>query len=258
LHLLLMALLFLLVALVYSSVGFGGGSSYNALLVLSGMDFRAIPAISLSCNILVVSGGVYHFHRAGHFSWSDLLPFIVASVPLAWLGGNLLVSEKLFVGLLGMALLLTALQLMIRPERQQESRRRFHINPWLIGLPLGGGIGLLSGIVGIGGGIFLAPVLYLAGWGTPRRIAAMASGFILVNSLAGLAGQLMKQGAYSPVEQWQASWPLFLAVIAGGQVGSRLASRGLPDRWVRTITGLLVMYVSIRLLLRWLSLPGAI
>ena len=99
--LLILAILFLVVAVAYSAVGFGGGSTYNALLILSGMDYRLVPAIALSCNILVVSGGVYHYWRAGHLSARQLLPFIVISVPMAWLGGSLEVSELVFVGLLG-------------------------------------------------------------------------------------------------------------------------------------------------------------
>ena len=104
--LLALAGLFFLVAIAYASVGFGGGSSYNALLILSGMDFRLVPAIALSCNILVVSGGVYHSFRAGHLSIGQLLPFILLSIPMAWFGGSLLVSEQAFTGLLGFSLLI--------------------------------------------------------------------------------------------------------------------------------------------------------
>jgi uncharacterized membrane protein YfcA len=116
---------------------------------------------------------------------------------------------------------------------------------------VGGAIGLLAGVVGIGGGVFLAPVLYVLGWGNPRQIAAAASFFILVNSLAGLTGQMMKNGESTVAESWLSAWPLYLAVLAGGQIGSHLGSRRLPATWVRRITALLVFYVSVRLLIRW-------
>jgi len=255
-HLAILAVLFLLVAVAYSAVGFGGGSSYNALLVLSGADYRAIPAIALTCNILVVSGGVYHFYKAGYLEPGRLLPFAVFSVPLAWFGGSLAVLESTFVGLLGLVLLLTGIQLLWQPGRALAARFTPGRNSWVLGLTMGGGIGFLSGIIGIGGGIFLAPVLYLIGWGQARNIAAMASGFILVNSIAGLGGQLMKHGPYSPAGDWLAAWPLFLAVIAGGQVGSRLASKTLPETWIQRLTAALILYVAVRLIIRWFAISA--
>ena len=113
--LLILAALFVLVAAAYSSVGFGGGSTYNALLILSGTDFRLIPSIALTCNILVVSGGVYHYSRAGVLSVGKLMPFIALSIPMAWLGGRLLVSEQVFIGLLGFSLLVAAAQMLLKP-----------------------------------------------------------------------------------------------------------------------------------------------
>ena len=249
-----LAAVFLVVAVLYSSVGFGGGSSYNALLVLSGTDFRSIPAVSLSCNIVVVSGGVYHFHKAGLLEFKALLPFIVLSIPMSWIGGHMQIQETTFIGLLGLVLLTTGVQ-MIWTSLRPGIRWKIHkLNHWVTGVPVGGMIGLLSGMVGIGGGIFLSPLLNLMTWSEPRKIAAMASGFILVNSLAGLTGQLMKQGEWSPASEWLASWPLFLAVLVGGQVGSRLGTRILPDEWIKRLTGLLVIYVGARLLWQWFAM----
>lgn len=244
-------LLFALVALAYAAVGFGGGSTYNALLVLGGTDYQAIPAIALSCNIIVVTGGVVQFYRAGHFSVRALMPYVSLSIPMAWLGGRLPVSETVFAGLLGLALAFTGLHMLLRSVRQPRPVRARNWRPWSVGLPAGAAIGFLSGLVGIGGGIFLAPLLYLLGRDTPRRIAALSSGFILVNSIAGLSGQLMKQGFDAPTSAWGQAWPLYLAVLAGGQVGSRLGALRLPDPWVRGLTGALVLYVAARLLLRW-------
>jgi uncharacterized membrane protein YfcA len=248
---------FFLVAVLYAAVGFGGGSTYNALLVLAQTDYRAVPLIALTCNIIVVSGGIYHFSRAGHFSWAALMPFAAASIPMAWLGGRIDVSETVFVGLLGITLLLTASHLFFRQVREPEARTGYRANRWLVGLPIGASIGFISGMVGVGGGIFLAPLLYLFRLEPPRRIAAMASGFILINSAAGLAGQLMKQGDNASSATWLSAWPLYLAVLVGGQLGSRWGALGLPEARVRQLTGILLLYVAIRLLLRWAELSFA-
>lgn len=251
----LLVIAFLLTAIAYSSVGFGGGSTYNALLVLAGMDFRVIPVIALSCNILVVSGGVYHFYRAGKLDYQALLPFVALSIPAAWLGGSMPVSEVLFTGLLGVALLATGIQMLWNPGSHPPPGKP--VNPWVVGLPLGAVTGLVAGITGIGGGIFLAPCLHLLAWDRPRRIAAMASGFILVNSIAGLAGQLMKRDGQTPLTEWLSAWPLFVAVVVGGQIGSRLAAGRLPQLWVRRMTAVLVLWVAVRLLRHWLVLLTA-
>lgn len=252
-----LALLFFVVALAYASVGFGGGSTYNALLVLWGVDYQVIPVIALTCNIIVVSGGVYHFHRAGVPPTWELLPFILLSVPCAWLGGRLPVSELVFTGMLGAVLLLAGLQTLRGSLGQQRGVTGLQVNYWLLGVPAGAAIGLVSGIVGIGGGIFLAPLLYLTGRQEPRRVAAMASGFILVNSIAGLTGQLMKQRSFSALDAWTDAWPLMLAVIIGGQAGSRLGVRVLPETWVQRLTAGLIIYVALRLLLQWYALMEA-
>jgi uncharacterized membrane protein YfcA len=248
---------FLLVALLYAAAGFGGGSTYNALLVLAGTEYQVIPVIALTCNIIVVSGGVWHFSRAGHFSWTSLAPFATASIPMAWLGGRLPVSETVFAGLLGLALLVTALHLFLPGLRRPEARLSAYRNRWSLGLVAGSSIGVLSGVVGIGGGIFLAPLLYLFNYASPRRIAAMASGFILVNSVAGLLGQLMKLGVPEIQGTWLNYWPLYVAVFIGGQLGSRWGALRLSETWVRLLTGVLVLYVAIRLLFRWSALAFA-
>lgn len=250
----LLATLFLVTAFAYATVGFGGGSTYNALLVLTGVDYRAIPAIALSCNILVVAGGVYHYRAQGHLEARQLLPYVLLSVPMAWLGGRLPVDERTFVGLLGLTLLASGILMFVQGGRRPARSGQRHWSDWQIGLPAGGGIGLLSGMVGIGGGIFLAPLLYLFTRIPPRRIAGLASGFILLNSISGLAGQLMKQGPHAPTGPWLEAWPLFLAVVVGGQAGSRLGSALLPERRMRQLTGVLVLYVAVRLLARWLEL----
>lgn len=249
--LLILAGLFFLAAMAYASVGFGGGSSYNALLILSGMDYHLVPAIALSCNILVVCGGVYHYSRAGVLSFKTLLPFIVLSVPMAWLGGSLPVSEQVFIGLLGFSLLVAAAQMLLKPHTAATVVNYSTTRYWLMAAPVGGLIGLLAGITGIGGGIFLAPVIYFLHLAPARTVAGITSSFILVNSIAGLAGQLMKTDELSPLQGWMQAWPLFVAVLIGGQIGSRLGAYHLPEIWVKRLTAVLMLYVALRLIWRW-------
>ncbi len=246
--------LFFLVAVAYSSVGFGGGSTYNAVLILSGMDFRLVPAIALSCNVLVVTGGVYHHARAGHLSIAGLLPFIILSVPLALLGGLLHVDEQLFIGLLGFSLLVAATQMLAEPRVPATMHNISTLRYWLTAAPIGGVIGLLAGITGIGGGIFLAPVIYLMKLAPARSVAGITSGFILVNSMAGLLGQLMKSGNYSAYDGWVEAWPLFVFVVIGGQIGSHLGAYRLPETWIKRLTAVLILYVALRLTWRWLEM----
>jgi uncharacterized membrane protein YfcA len=239
---------FFLTAALYASVGFGGGSTYNALLVLHGTDYRILPGIALVCNILVVAGGVIRFHLAKQLGVRRLLPFLVTSIPAAWLGGRLPISETVFVNLLGAALLVSGLYLAF--ERPREALPEPGApspagpTPYLIG----GGIGLLSGLVGIGGGIFLAPVLYFMKWGTPRQIAAASSFFILLNSISGLTGQMMKLQDTDILHLAAPYWILFPLVVAGGQIGSWMASQKLQPQLVKRLTAILLLYVAARLL----------
>jgi len=253
-QLLILAGLFFLVAVAYSAVGFGGGSTYNALLILSGMDYRLVPAIALSCNILVVSGGVYHYWRAGFLSVGRLLPFILLSVPMAWLGGSLVVSEQVFIGLLGFSLMVAAAQMLFTPLAGATEYSFGTPRYWIIAGSAGGFIGLLAGITGIGGGIYLAPIIYFLRLAPARTVAGITSGFILVNSIAGLAGQMMKAGDYSPLDGWIQAWPLFIAVVIGGQIGSHLGAYKLPEAWIKRLTAVLMFYVAARLIWRWVGM----
>lgn len=241
-----LVLAFLVTALLYASVGFGGGSTYNALLVLAGTDYRILPAIALICNIIVVAGGSWRFARERCVPWRRLWPILLLSAPLAWIGGRIPIARDSFVLILGLSLLVAAILMLTQREREHPigSDPRWR---WAAQLT-GAGVGLLSGLVGIGGGIFLAPILHLARWAEPRVIAGTASVFILVNSLAGLAGQASKIGT-DRLGQVGAYWPLMLAVLIGGQVGSLLGARLLPPRVIRIATALLIAYVAARLLL---------
>lgn len=250
-----LALAFALTALLYATVGFGGGSTYNALLALSGVDYHLLPTIALICNMIVVAGGSWRFYRAGLIRWPLLLPFVASSVPMAWLGGRLPVSQEFFIGLLGASLLATGLRMTLRgvPE-DRPTHVPSNWQLWSVGLPLGGVLGLMAGIVGIGGGVFLAPLLHALHWARPKVISGTCALFILVNSAAGLAGQLTKLRTLPESHDLQPYAWLFLAVLVGGQVGSHLGLRVLGARALRKLTGLLVLYVSLRLLHRWFTL----
>jgi uncharacterized protein len=244
-ELVLLVVLFALTAALYASVGFAGGSTYNALLVLAGVDYRLFPIVALACNLIVAIGGTIRFAQAGLVPWRRLVPLLALSVPAAWIGGMLPISKQFFLLLLGGSLLIAAVLLIVQPEREARPR-------WpLLGPALAAPIGLLSGIVGIGGGIFLAPVLHLIGWDQAKRVAAAASVFILANSVAGIGGQLTKI-ADRPELLGSAVgyWPLCLAVLVGGQIGSRIGVRLLPALWLRRVTAILILYVAIRLLLQ--------
>lgn len=246
-----LALLFAVTAALYASVGFGGGSTYIALLALAALDYRALPVIALLCNIIVVTGGIIRFQSRGLINWPKIWPILLLSVPAAWLGGRMVLAQDSFMLLLGLSLGAAGILLIIEPfiKRAGDSAPGGQWTGHRLFAPATGtGIGFLSGMVGIGGGIFLAPILLLTRWSDSRRIAATASVFILVNSVAGLAGQLNKSGWSSGGEAILAYWPLFLGVLIGGQVGSILASKALPEIWIRRLTALLILYVAVRIL----------
>lgn len=234
------------VAVLYASVGFAGGSTYTALLVLSGADVAVIPLISLSCNIIVATGGVWHFARNGLIPWRRAVPLLALSVPLAWYGGRLPIESWLIAELLGWSLVVAGLLLIVSPARAATGQ--YSRKTQLTAIVTAGPLGLLSGIVGIGGGIFLAPVLHLLRWDDSRRVAGCAALFILINSLAGFAGQLEKIGSSALREQAMAWWPLAVAVLIGGQLGSLVGSGKLPAPLIRRLTGIVVLIAAVRLL----------
>ena len=235
----LLAILFFITAAFYAAVGFGGGSTYNALLVLNGTDYRILPSIALGCNIIVVTGGVIRFWQAGHLRIARLVPFLAASIPAAWL-------------------FLSGLHLVFQSAPEATSDPQENKASSIISLTVGGSIGLVSGLVGIGGGIFLAPVLYMLKWGPPRQIAAACSLFILANSLSGLTGQFMKLQDTEVLALVLPYWPLLPAVLVGGQIGSWFAAQGLQANWIKRLTAVLILYVACRLILRWVSLAGLV
>lgn len=238
-----LAALFGLTALLYAAVGFGGGSTYTALLILGGVAVGLVPAISLACNIIVVSGGTIRFARAGVMPWAKALPLIAVAAPLAFLGGLTPVKQGVLVVLLGLSLFASSAALLFQPQ----AARVADLSPRLL-LPIAAGLGYLAGVVGIGGGIFLAPILHLVRWAEARSVAATASLFILVNSLFGLTGQLLKGKGLEMAHAVADHWPLLVAVLIGGAVGTQIAVRTGPAVLIRRLTALLVGFVAIRLL----------
>ena len=233
-------------ALLYASVGFGGGSTYSALLALAGTDFRLLPIIALACNIVVVTGGVIRFARAGEMPWRGALTVSLVAAPLAFLGGLTPIKEAAFLTLLGASLVFAALALVV-PVGRSDGDPAPPQRTWTMALAAAP-LGYLAGLVGIGGGIFLAPLLHLARWDSARRIAATASLFILINSATGLIGQLAKSGVARFGEALGGALPLLIAVVIGGQIGSYLALRYLPAKVIRWLTAALTGWVGIRLL----------
>lgn len=237
---------FFATAVLYASVGFGGGSTYSALLALVGFDFRLLPILSLACNIVVVTGGTIRFARAGEMPWRRALAIALVAAPMAFLGGLTPIGESAFLTLLGISLVGAALFLLLPvPRGEPRGERRPAWTMPLAAAPLG----YLAGLVGIGGGIFLAPLLHLVRWDSARRIAATASLFILINSLSGLVGQLAKSGAARFGEALAGGLPLLVAVVVGGQIGSLLALRLLPETAIRWLTAALTAWVGLRLLI---------
>jgi uncharacterized membrane protein YfcA len=250
----LLIILFFVTAVLYAAVGFGGGSTYNALLVLTGTDYRILPTIALACNVIVVTGGMIKYAQTGALSLRRMLPFLITSIPAAWIGGRIPISETVFVGLLGIALFLSGARLALQKEGVTKDSALRENFPLPVALLSGGGIGLISGLVGIGGGIFLAPVLYLARWGNPRQIAAACSLFILLNSLSGLGGQITKLQDHEVLSLALPYWPLLITVLLGGQIGSWLGAKGLKASWMKKLTAILILYVSVRLIIRFIAL----
>jgi uncharacterized protein len=235
--------LFALVALIYASVGFGGGSTYTALLSQFGIDYKLVPLISLLCNIVVVTGGTIRFHRAGLYDWRKVLPLLLISAPLAYIGGLVPLKQSTFYIILGFSLLLSSAALLVPADKLTA---RELPQPALLGLS--GIVGLLAGLSGIGGGIFMSPVLHLVRWSDAKRIAAFASIYILINSIAGVAGQLVKGGPSAFAGPLSEYWPLIIAVFIGGQIGSHIGLKLFSQRLLRSMTAVLVSYVAIRLL----------
>lgn len=236
--------LFFIIALLYSSVGFGGGSSYLAVLALTGIVYTQIRSTALLCNIIVVSGNVFLYVQQKQYNWRKVIPLVVFSIPLAFIGGFLKISETFFFVLLGITLLFAAITMWLSKKITASKEINIQKNA-----AYGGVIGFISGMVGIGGGIFLAPLLHLTNWDSPKKIAATASFFILVNSISGLIGQYTNP---TFTIDWNLTSILLVTVLIGGQIGSRLSNKLFTPIQLKKATAILIAFVSIRILIKYL------
>ena len=240
----ILSILFFVTAILYASVGFGGGSTYLALLLISGVPYFIFPVIALSCNIIVVSGNCFNYIRAGNLNLRLLIPYLIGSIPLAFIGGSLPIEKWLFEILLFLVLTIAGILLLLNFRSYDDKEERYRKVPIIISILIGGILGFISGVVGIGVGIFLSPILFLIKAGRPKHIVTTASFFILINSLLGIIGQLTKNVVISEIPNY---WFLLLAVLIGGQVGNFLNLKIFSTRILALITAGLVLFVAIRM-----------
>ena len=246
----ILSIFFFITAILYSSVGFGGGSTYLALMLIWELPYYIFPIIALFCNIIVVSGNSINYLRSGDINLRLLIPYLVGSIPFAFFGASISIEKDLFEILLFFVLAIAGIFLFI--ESKTLNNEQFEIKKVsnILSIFIGSIIGLVSGIIGIGGGIFLSPILFLMRAGYPKHIAATASFFILINSIFGITGQLTKNIVF---DEFLKFWPLFLCVLIGGQIGNYLNIKFLSNKTLALITSLLVIFVAIRMGVRLIS-----
>jgi uncharacterized protein len=246
----LLAILFLVTSILYSSVGFGGGSTYLALLLIWNVPYFIFPIIALSCNIIVVSGNCFNYIKAGNLNLKLLYPYLIGSIPLAYIGGTLPIEKKLFEIILFLVLFTAAILLLLNFKSYDDKKTSYKKIPIYFSIFIGSLLGLISGIVGIGGGIFLSPVLFLLRVGRPKHIITAVSIFILINSISGILGQLSKNVTLNDIYNY---WYLIFVVLIGGQIGNYLNLKIFSSRTLALLTGGLILFVAIRMGLNLLN-----
>ena len=246
----ILSILFFITAILYSSVGFGGGSTYLALMLIWDIPYYIFPIIALSCNIIVVSGNSVNYIRSKNIDLKLLIPYLIGSIPFAFFGASISLEKSLFEIIL--FFILTSAGVFLFIESKSFSKDGIEIkkisNP--LSILIGSVIGFFSGIVGSGGGIFLSPILFLMKAGYPKQIAATASLFILINSIFGVIGQFTKNIVLNEFLNY---WPLFLTVFIGGQIGNYLNIKFISNKTLALMTSLLVIFVAARMGFRLLS-----
>jgi len=240
----ILSILFFITAILYSSVGFGGGSTYLALLLIWGIPYYIVPIIALLCNIIVVSGNSYNYIRTKNYNFKLLAPFLIGSMPLAFYGGTLFIQKEVFEVLLFLVLSVAGFLLLINNKSYEDKYLIIKKINFFIAIFVGAILGLVSGTVGIGGGIFLSPILFLLKAEKPRVIATTASLFILVNSIFGILGQLTKELVFNEIINY---WALFLFVLIGGLIGNYINLKIFSNRVLAIITSFLVILVAMRI-----------
>jgi uncharacterized membrane protein YfcA len=240
----ILSILFFITAILYSSVGFGGGSTYLALLLIWNIPYFIFPVIALFCNIIVVTGNSINYILAGNHNIKVLIPFLIGSIPLAFIGGTLIIDKEIFEILLFIVLSIAGLLLLLNNKSYGEKKIIIKKINFFISIIIGSILGFVSGVVGIGGGIFLSPILFLFKADSPKNIVTNASLFILINSISGIFGQLSKENIINEISPY---WPLFFAVLVGGLFGNFLNLKIFSNRILALITSLLVIFVAVRM-----------
>ena len=246
----ILSILFFITAILYSSVGFGGGSTYLALMLIWDIPYYIFPIIALFCNIIVVSGNSINYIRSGNLNLKLLIPYLIGSIPFAFFGASISLEKNLFEILLFFILTTAGVFLFIESKSFSKNKLEIKKVSNLLSILIGSVIGFFSGIGGIGGGIFLSPILFLMKAGYPKQIATTASLFILINSIFGVAGQLTKDIVLNDFLNF---WPLFLMVFVGGQIGNYLNIKFISNKTLTLMTSLLVIFVATRMGFRLLS-----
>ena len=240
----ILSILFFITAILYSSVGFGGGSTYLALLLIWGVPYYIFPLIALICNIIVVSGNSFNYIRAKNHNFRLLIPFLIGSIPMAFVGGSLHIEKEIFEILLFIVLSLAGILLLINNKSYDDKNIEIKKLHFFVSIIIGSILGFVSGLIGIGGGIFLSPILFLFKADKPKVISTTASIFILINSISGMIGQLTKTNILVEVIQYS---PLFISVFIGGLIGNYLNLKVFSGRLLAIITSILVIFVASRI-----------
>jgi uncharacterized membrane protein YfcA len=233
----------LVAAFGYASVGHGGASAYIAAMALAGIAPSEMRPIALLLNILVSSLGTWKFYRAGYFRWRLFWPFAVVSIPMAYVGGAITLPGQAYKILVGLVLLYAAWQLW-RSGKSGEEMREIREPPLGWAMAIGAAMGLLAGLTGVGGGIFLSPLLLMLGWAGTKQTSAVAAPFILVNSIAGLVAGFVAKSATLPTYVWI----LAAAVLVGGWLGAEYGSRRFANPVVRRVLAIVLALAGAKMI----------
>jgi uncharacterized membrane protein YfcA len=236
-----LAVLCAVVAAAYAAVGLGGGTGYLALMTLFGMDTESMPSTALLLNVVVTGAALLRFGLSGRLRPALLMPFLSIAIPSAFLGGLIVAPRRLFLGALAIGLVLAALAMLRSATRTDEPRMPSRLKLWLTAATAGFAIGIVSGFLGIGGGIFLGPLILMLGWASAKEVAAINSATVLTLSLAGLAAHGLRGSV-----NFQIAAPLAVAVLIGGLAGAHLADTKLSDAHLKRLFAAIILVAAAR------------